>query len=487
MAQSSEDRMNQMTNSHILINRFEYLEPASLEDAVTLLAQFGKRARILAGGTDLLVHMKMERVAPEAVISISRIPGLDRIALHDGQVHIGALATVRAVECASSVRERYPALTDACASFSTTQVQTMGTIGGNVANGSPAADSAPALIVLNACVEIAGPNGKRRLPLEEFFVAPGKTVLQDGELLTDIILPQPKGGTGSAFLKIARVAADIAKASGAVMVVREGDRIVDCRMAFGSVAPRPIRTRKAELMLIGQTFSTDLVEKASQIAAEEVTPIDDVRSQSWYRREAVRVLALDALSRAWQRAQSGGSVSTVESVSAPGHAPLASGIDRIKADEKRWVVLSVNGKKQQAWVAPNELLLNVLRDQLELTGSKYGCGIGECSACTVQMDGQPVLACLVLAVSAVGREIFTVEGLQKPSGELDPLQEAFVDLAAYQCGYCTPGMLLTAKTLLAEKPRPTEEDIRHYLRGNLCRCTGYASIVRAVMSCAETD
>jgi carbon-monoxide dehydrogenase small subunit len=147
--------------------------------------------------------------------------------------------------------------------------------------------------------------------------------------------------------------------------------------------------------------------------------------------------------------------------------------------------LSINGKKHPVWVAPNDLLLNVLREQLQLTGTKYGCGIGECSTCTVQMDGQPVLACLVLAVSAVGHDILTVEGLQKPNGALDPLQEAFLDFAAYQCGYCTPGMLMTAKALLAEKPWLTEDDVRHYMRGNLCRCTGYTSIVRAVLHCAE--
>jgi carbon-monoxide dehydrogenase small subunit len=137
------------------------------------------------------------------------------------------------------------------------------------------------------------------------------------------------------------------------------------------------------------------------------------------------------------------------------------------------------------WVSPNELLLNVLRDQLQLIGTKYGCGIGECSACTILMDGKPTLACLVLAVSAVGNDIQTIEGLESPEGELDPLQEAFLDFAAYQCGYCTPGMLMTAKSLLVENPHPTENDVRHYLRGNLCRCTGYASIVRAVLSCAE--
>jgi len=487
--------MNEMTNSHILINQFDYLEPASLQEAITLLAQYGNRARVLAGGTDLLVHMKMERIAPQAVISINRIPGLDRIAVQDGHLHIGARATIHAIENDPRVQAYYPALTDACASFSTTQVQTMGTVGGNLGNGSPASDSAPALITLGAEAEITGLDGKRRLPLEEFFVGPGKTVLQDGELLTDVILPQPQIGTGSAFLKISRVAADIAKASGAVTIVHDGGRVVDCRMAFGSVAPTPMRTCKAEQMLIGQEFSEDLVARVAQAVSAEIAPIDDVRSSAWYRREAARVLAYDGLHRAWQRATacyserpsfaeaSKESLSQKEMLRPFG--PQHDSIGRVGANEKRLIELRVNGQRHRAWVSPNDLLLNVLREQLQLTGTKYGCGIGECSACTVQMNGEPVLACLVLAVSAVGKDILTVEGLQKPNGELDPLQEAFIEHAAFQCGYCTPGMLLTAKSLLAEKLHPTEDDVRHHLRGNLCRCTGYASIVRAVMSCAQ--
>ena len=145
----------------------------------------------------------------------------------------------------------------------------------------------------------------------------------------------------------------------------------------------------------------------------------------------------------------------------------------------------MNGETRRLWVAPNELLLNVLRERLHLTGSKYGCGIGECGACTVMIDGQLALSCLVLAVSVDGSEILTVEGLAGPDGRLDPLQEAFIEHGAFQCGFCTPGMLITAKSLLKEIPRPTEQDVRDYLKGNLCRCTGYASIVRAVLSCAE--
>jgi len=125
-----------------------------------------------------------------------------------------------------------------------------------------------------------------------------------------------------------------------------------------------------------------------------------------------------------------------------------------------------------------------LRERLELTGSKYGCGIGECGACTVLLNGEPVMSCLVLAIAAAGSEVVTVEGLEGPDGELDPLQEAFIEHAAFQCGYCTPGMLMTSKSLLQENPSPTEDEIRDYLKGNRCRCTGFTSIVRAVTSCA---
>ncbi len=487
--------MNEMTNSHILYNRFDYFEPVSLREAIALLSHYGERAQVLAGGTDLLVHMKMERVAPEAVVSIKCIPGLDRIAVEDGHLRIGARTTIAAMGGDRHVQAHYAALGEACSSFSTTQVATMGTVGGNLANGSPASDSAPALVALGAEVEIAGPGGLLRLPVEAFFLGPGKTALQKGELLTGIILPRPAAGTGSAFFKIGRVAADIAKASCAAVVVREGNAVKECRLAFGSVAPTPVHTRKAEQMLAGQTYSKVLVEQAAQAAAEEVAPIDDVRSTASYRREVVRALACDALQRAWHRAGQGSAVewdgagTREEGTREQGRMDAAEGAANspIKAEEKRLIELSVNGRKHTAWVSPNHLLLNVLRDQLQLMGTKYGCGIGECSACTVLMDGRPVLACLVLAVSTPGHNIVTVEGLQKPGGELDPLQEAFLDYAAYQCGYCTPGMLMTAKSLLTEMPRPTEDDVRHYLRGNLCRCTGYASIVRAVLSCVQDE
>lgn len=152
---------------------------------------------------------------------------------------------------------------------------------------------------------------------------------------------------------------------------------------------------------------------------------------------------------------------------------------------KEKVTFTVNGEEHELLVEPNALLLNVLRDELGLTGAKYACGVGQCGGCTVLMNGEAVLSCLTLAVTANGAEIQTVEGLVKPDGTLDPLQEAFLDHSAIQCGFCTPGMVMISKDLLNRNASPSEKEIREHIRGNVCRCTGYNSIVRAVKSCSR--
>jgi aerobic-type carbon monoxide dehydrogenase small subunit (CoxS/CutS family) len=317
-------------------------------------------------------------------------------------------------------------------------------------------------------------------------VEPGKVALRWGELLTSIRLQRPQAGTGSAFIKVSRVVADLAKVSVAALLVRDGDRIVDCRLALGSLGPTVLRARKAEELLLGKPFSAELALEAGKIAAEEVSPIDDVRSTAWYRREVVKAMTHDVLQVAWERAGEGAEEQwdrTEDEVARNTQAQLPT--LHVARDAEHEIELTVNGVRHQLKVKPNELLLNVLRERLELTGSKYGCGVGECGACTVHLNGKPALSCLVLAIAADGSEVLTVEGLQGADGELDPLQEAFVEHNAFQCGYCTPGMLMMTKNLLQENPSPTEDDIRDHLKGNRCRCTGYTSIVRAVMSCAD--
>lgn len=153
--------------------------------------------------------------------------------------------------------------------------------------------------------------------------------------------------------------------------------------------------------------------------------------------------------------------------------------------QKQHIQMRINGEPCEFWVEPNTLLMNLLRNEMELTGTKYGCGTGQCGGCTVLVNGEPVLSCLTLALAVDGADILTIEGVAAPDGTLDPIQEAFLDTAAIQCGYCTPGMVLMAKALLNKNPSPSEDQIREHIKGNLCRCTGYHRIVQAIKSCGE--
>jgi carbon-monoxide dehydrogenase small subunit len=153
--------------------------------------------------------------------------------------------------------------------------------------------------------------------------------------------------------------------------------------------------------------------------------------------------------------------------------------------QKQRIQLRINGDPCDFLVEPNTLLMNLLRNEMELTGTKYGCGTGQCGGCTVLVNGEPVLSCLTLALAVDGADILTIEGVAEPDGSLDPIQEAFLDTAAIQCGYCTPGMVLMAKDLLNRNPSLSEDQIREHIKGNLCRCTGYHRIVQAVKSCSE--
>ena len=477
----SKNRYN-MTNTHLLMHRFDYVQPATLKEAIGRLQEFGEDAEMLAGGTNLLVWMKMEQRAPRCVINIANLPELKGMNNKDEVFLIGALTTIRQLKAVPQIQQTYTALAEACASFGSTQIQIMGTIGGNLCNGSPASDTVPALMAFDSEVVLAGPHGERVLAIAEFLLGPGEVKLREGEILTAVRLPIAKPNMGSAFLKLTRVRADLAKISVAAVILRDEQHVVDCRLAYGSVGPTVLRAAEAEKMLIGETFDAELALRAGRAASKAILPVDDARSSAWYRREVAAPLTQDALCKAWERAGEPRRPEPVE-ISSLSHKVPAS--FRVNANEKHSITVLVNGVDHRLDVAPNELLLNVLRERLELTGPKYGCGTGECGACTVWLDGEPVLACLVLAVTADGSEIVTVEGLARPDGELDPLQQTFIDHNAFQCGYCTPGMLMMSKKLLTEIPSPTEDEIRDYLKGNRCRCTGYASIVRAVESCAK--
>jgi CO/xanthine dehydrogenase FAD-binding subunit len=290
-----------MTNTHILAQEFEYLEPKTIDEAAKCLAEYGKKARVIAGGTDLLVKMKMGGVYPEVLINLSRIPAL-RYLIEEKGFRLGALTTFRDLEKSRTIKGKYTALFEAARSVSSVQIKTMGTIGGNLCHGSPAADSAPPLIVLRGKVKLIEDGRERTLPVEEFFVGPGETVLSPKELLVEIQIPESADRMGSAFLKIGRVAADLSKVSVAVAMVREGDVCKDCRIALGAVAKTPLRAPKGEEMLNGRKVTERLIEKTGEQVSLEIQPITDPRSTAWYRKEVAKVMTRDAIKLAWKRA-----------------------------------------------------------------------------------------------------------------------------------------------------------------------------------------
>ena len=289
-----------MANTSILSQEFAYFEPKTVEEALHFLAKYGKRAKVIAGGTDLLVQMKMGNLYPEYLINIARVPAL-RYLIQEKGLRMGALTSFRELERSPMIRKKYSALYEAAQSVSSVQIKTMGTIGGNLCHASPAADSAPPFIALGGKVNLVAGDQERVLPLEDFFVGPGKTVLSPKELFIEVQLPELPQGTGSAFLKLGRVSADLAKASVAVMIIREGDACKECKIVMGAVAEKPMRAMEGEKILIGKKWSRSLAERAGEKVSEEIRPIDDIRSTLWYRKEVSKVLVRDALERAWER------------------------------------------------------------------------------------------------------------------------------------------------------------------------------------------
>jgi CO/xanthine dehydrogenase FAD-binding subunit len=291
-----------MMNSHILTQEFEVFQPHSVAEAVVLLAQYHGQVKVLAGGTDLLVNLKLERTRASRVVSIGRLTDLRHITADNG-LRIGALATFYDVQVSDPIKTMYRALHEAARTVSGTQIKVMGSIGGNLCNASPAADAAPPLLVFDARVKLVSADGVRQVPLTDFFLAPGQTILTPTELLTDITLPPSHQTEGSAFVKLGRVGADIAKISVAARLVRDRNTIVDCKIALGSVAPTPLRAYQAERLLVGQPFSLELLDTAARVASREIRPISDVRSTARYRVATAPVLVRDALRMAWQRAE----------------------------------------------------------------------------------------------------------------------------------------------------------------------------------------
>jgi carbon-monoxide dehydrogenase medium subunit len=277
------------------MNRFDYHQPRSLEEAFRLKKSI-PGSLYISGGTDLMVRIKKKELRLRSLISLRSIPNLS--GLDNGKIiRIGAMTSISDLLKNPSLYEKYHVLVQAAKELGSVQIRNMATIGGNLCNGSPAADMAPPLLVLEAKVRLQSVQKSRDLPIEKFFRGPGETDLSPGEILTDILLEPPEQNTNTAFLKKGRARMDLAVASVAALIRTEGNRCLKARIAAGSVAPIPIRLSKVEALLEGATPSRELFIAAQQLASKSVSPISDVRSTADYRCHLVGVLVKRALEK----------------------------------------------------------------------------------------------------------------------------------------------------------------------------------------------
>ncbi|MBS3918463.1 MAG: xanthine dehydrogenase family protein subunit M [Deltaproteobacteria bacterium] len=283
------------------LNRFEFFNPSSLLEIFDLLARYGKDVRLIAGGTDLLVQMKQKLVLPQKLINLLALPGLRGIERDGDSLRIGALARHADIERSTLLKNGWKLLALAAHKIGSPQIRHLGTLGGNLCNGSPSADTASPLLVLKAQVCLASGRGERRLPLESFFTGPGETVLEKDEVLKEVIVPKPPVNSSFSYLKLGRrKSMDLGLVSAAVLLTVDPGRgsFEEVRIALGSVSPTPIRIRETERVFEGKPVDEDMIRQAAGLAQKECQPISDIRASAEYRREMVKVLVERAIKAA---------------------------------------------------------------------------------------------------------------------------------------------------------------------------------------------
>ncbi|MEW6566953.1 MAG: FAD binding domain-containing protein [Chloroflexota bacterium] len=460
----------------------------TLDRAVRLLADHGPAARIVAGATDLILEIERGvRTGIEVLIDITRIPGLDGIRLDsDGWIHLGPLVTHNHCAASPLIIERAFPLARACWEVGAPQIRNRATVAGNLITASPANDSITPLVALGARVTLRSTRGVRTVPLASFYADVRRTVMQDGELLTDIAFRALGPGERGTFIKLGlRQAQAIALVNvAAVLRVQQG-RVERAAVTLGAVAPTIIRAPEAEERLAGSELSGAAIAEAAELAAAASRPIDDLRASAEYRREMVRVCTQRALrALAAGRERQGYPPSPVLLWGRSGGRVENGLSETIRHQAGEPIETSINGRPHTFTAGLDKTLLHLLRDDAGLIGTKEGCAEGECGACTVFLDGMAVMSCLVPAPRAHGAHVVTIEGLASDD-RLHPVQRTFIEEGAVQCGYCTPGLVMVGAKLLEERPRPGRREIEQAISGNLCRCTGYYKIIRAIEGAAE--
>ena len=482
-----------------------YFTPSTLSEALALLAESGADARIIAGGTDLIIELERKVRQPRVIIDVTRIPGLDVIRLgDDGLIHLGPLVTHNQVVGSKLCVEQAFPLVKACWDVGAPQIRNRGTIAGNLITASPANDTITPLWAMDAQVTLKSVRGERTLAFEEFFQGVRKTCLEADELVVDVAFRPLAASERGTFLKLGlRQAQAISVVNVAVVLSFDGDvlpgspsvRVNEGRITLGSVAPTIVRAFEAEQALAARSLSDEIINQVAELAATAARPIDDVRGSANYRKYMVGVYTQRALEQLRAGAERdsfparpvmlwGETDGRFPNWSSDASRSDLSAILAHTAEGDQVIETTVNGRPFRVRGANDKTLLRMLREDIGLTGTKEGCAEGECGACTVFLDGIAVMSCLVPAPRAHGSQIITIEGLAT-SEALHPVQQAFVDEGAVQCGYCTPGFIMSGASLLEENPTPGLSEIKQAITGNLCRCTGYYAIVNAIENAAE--
>ncbi len=460
-----------------------YLNATTTDEVVKVLAEKGASARIVAGATDLILELERGvRKGIETLIDVTRIPNLDSITLdEDSIIHLGPLVTHN--DCAASklIRERAYPLARAAWEVGAPQIRNRGTIAGNLITASPANDTITPLMALNASVTLLSVRGERTVALKDFYTGVRKTVMQPDEMLVDISFPAVTPTQRGTFVKLAlRRAQAISVIDVAVVLDLQGDTVKSASITLGAVAPTIIHATPAESFLANKKLDDENIAKAAELTRDACTPIDDIRGSAAYRKEMVRVCTQRALKALRNGSEKDGMPEhpiMLRTTTTADNRPQT--VARRPSSAGAPIETTINGKPYTFNSGHGKTLLRLLREEAGLIGTKEGCAEGECGACTVFLDGEAVMSCLVPAPRAHGAEIVTVEGLGNEE-KLHPVQEAFIQDGAVQCGYCTPGFLMSAAKLLEEKADPTHNEIEQAITGNLCRCTGYYKIVEAI-------
>lgn len=469
----------------------QYITASSVDEVLDALHQHGQRARVVAGATDLILEIEMGiRKDIDVLIDVTRIANQKYIILDDdGIIHLGPLVTHNDCVASDLIRQRALPLAQASWEVGAPQIRNRSTVAGNLITASPANDTIPPLMALGASVVLRSKDAERVIPLADFYLGLRKTVMQPNEMLVDIQFPalDPANQRG-AFIKLAlRRAQAISVVNAAIVLTMQKGEVTQASVTLGAVTPTIVHAQAAENYLVGRKLDAETINAVAELALEAASPIDDVRSSAAYRVEMVRVAVRRLLQDLAQAEQP---------TRLPYHPIILDGgndaTSRVYAQtsivhhNEGHIISTVNGEELSLPSGQDKTLLRWLREDALLIGTKEGCAEGECGACTVFLDGEAVMSCLVPAPRAHGANIVTIEGLSS-GGKLHPLQQTFIEKGAVQCGYCTPGFIMSGAKLLEESPHPSLDEAKQAITGNLCRCTGYYKILDAIQLAGQIE